>query len=155
MAQLQLDHMALQIYDAAATRAFYGDFLGLPLVSAMQGEDWGGRAWLMMIFGLGDGREIALVELKGDPKPAAREPRDLPHFAFAAADHAALDAWIAKLKSAGLDHWEETHGAQRSVYFPDPNGLMLEITAPPSKASAASARADAIVQAWNRAAARN
>ncbi len=148
MSKLSLDHMALPIYDAAATHAFYSGFLGLPLVSAMRGDDWGGREWLMMIYGLSDGREIALVELRGDPRPAVKEPRDLPHFALSAPDHAALDVWIEKIKAAGLVHWLEDHGAQRSVYFPDPNGIMLEITAPPSAPGGASAVAERIVQDW-------
>lgn len=145
---LRLDHMALQIYDAAATRAFYGAFLGLPLVSAMSGEDWGGKPWLMMVFAFADGREIALVELKGAPRPAKAEPIDLPHFAFSAPDHAALDGWIAKVDAAGVRNWQETHGAQRSLYFEDPNGIILEITAPPSAPGEASARASKIVDAW-------
>ena len=33
-----------------------------------------------------------------------------------------------------MDFWEERHGEQRSVYFPDPDGVVLEITWPPSKA---------------------
>ncbi len=146
---LALDHMALPVYDAAATHAFYGEFLGLPLVNAFTGDDWGGKPWLMMIYGLADGRELALVALRGEKRPRRREPRDLPHFALSAPTHAALDVWIAKIKDARLHHWEERHGAQRSVYVEDPNGIMLEITAPPSKAGgAASARAVELIKSW-------
>ena len=34
--------------------------------------------------------------------------------------------------AAGAEFWEEDHGAQRSLYFPDPDGVVLEITWPPS-----------------------
>jgi glyoxylase I family protein len=146
---LRHDHIALPIYDPAATLDFYTGVLGLPLTNAMNGEDWGGKPWLMMFFALGDGREIALCALKGDAKPKARLPADLPHFALSAPDELALKAWEHKLTDAGVAFEVEHHGAQRSLYFQDPNGIMLEITAPPSEADARSSeRAAAMVRKW-------
>lgn len=149
MTELRHDHIALHIYDPAATLDFYTGVLGLPLTNAMNGDNWGGKPWLMMFFALGDGREIALCALKGEARPAPRTPADLPHFAFSAPDDAALQQWEQKLASAGVAFEEEHHGAQRSIYFQDPNGIMLEITAPPSRAPAeASAKAAAVVRKW-------
>jgi catechol 2,3-dioxygenase-like lactoylglutathione lyase family enzyme len=151
MTPLALDHIALPITDARATVTFYRDILGLTLANAMSGEDWGEKPWLMLIFTLGDGREIALVERRGDGVRAEKRAPELPHFALAAPDHTALDAWKTKLAAAGVAISEESHGEQRSLYFDDPNGITLEITAPPSPLSSrpeSSARVDAVVQAW-------
>lgn len=151
MSSLALDHIALPIRDARATLSFYRDVLDLTLANALSGEDWDGKPWLMLIFALGDGREIALVERRGDHAPAEKRAAELPHFALAAADHAELDAWKAKLAAAHVATSEEDHGAQRSIYFEDPNGITLEITAPPSPVAmqpGESRRVEAIVQAW-------
>jgi catechol 2,3-dioxygenase-like lactoylglutathione lyase family enzyme len=47
---LRFDHLALPVYDAAGTYRFYSEVLQLPLVDALSGDDWGGKAWLMMFF---------------------------------------------------------------------------------------------------------
>lgn len=132
---LNLDHLALPVYDAEATLAFYSDLLGLPLLEALSGDNWGGRRWLMMIYGLGDGRQLALCALEGAKRPRRRAaPQDLPHFAFSARDKAAYAAWKERVENAGVCCNEEDHGRQRSLYFDDPNGITWEITAPASKA---------------------
>jgi len=128
---LTLDHVVFPVRDADAALAFYGDVLGLPLVQALSGDDWGGYPWLMLIFGLGEGRELVTVALKGAPAPDyAGLPADVRHYALAAAHEADLDDWRARLDQAGVAFWEERHGEQRSIYFPDPDGVILEITWP-------------------------
>lgn len=152
---LSFDHLALPIRDVEGTLAFYNGVLGLPLVEAMSGDDWGGRPWLMMIFEFDDGRHIALVARRGDRRPLGPEGLDLPHFAFSAPDKRALAAWEKKLAKAKVEVTVETHGAQRSLYFQDPNGIMIEITAPPSPRSARDApEAHAAVDSWLRQAKR-
>lgn len=71
---LRIDHLALPMYDAAATRIFYEEVLGLPLLDAHSGDDWHGMPWLMMIFGDADGRQLAAWKRKlGDAGIAWRE----------------------------------------------------------------------------------
>ena len=128
---LTLDHVVFPVRDADATLAFYGDVLGLPLTQALTGDDWGGYPWLMMIFGLGEDRELVTVQLRGAPWPDyAGLPVDVRHYALAAAREADLDDWRVRLERAGVAFWEERHGEQRSIYFPDPDGVILEITWP-------------------------
>ena len=135
-AALQADHLALPIFDAAATLKFYADVLDLPLVETCSGDDWGGKEWLMMIFGLGDNRQIALIAFDGaKPQRNGALPRDSHHFAYAVPTLAALGGWKAKLAAAKVEYWEEDHGDQRSIYFSDPNDIVWEITAPPSKSA--------------------
>lgn len=148
---LSADHIALPIRDVPATLAFYGDILGLPLIDAFSGDDWGGKPWLMMIFALGDGRQIALVARRGERRALGPEGLDLPHFALSAQDKRALKAWEAKLVKAGVTFEIEEHGRQRSLYFRDPNGIVIEITAPPTEAVTRDApEAHAVVDAWLR-----
>jgi hypothetical protein len=68
---------------------------------------------------------------------------------LAAADEADLDAWRSRLGAADVDFWEERHGDQRSVYFSDPDGVILEITWPASN-TVARERPQALetVQRW-------
>jgi catechol 2,3-dioxygenase-like lactoylglutathione lyase family enzyme len=130
---LRTDHMVFPVWDAAASLRFYADVLGLPLVASHQGDDWGGKPWLMMIFALGDGRELVLVSLRGaQPPPPSELAPDVRHYAFSVSTADEQAAWIAKLKAAGVEFWEEDHGDQQSVYFADPNGVVLEITTPAS-----------------------
>ncbi len=50
---------------------------------------------------------------------------------------ASLLGWKQRLEQKGVAFWEEDHGAQRSLLFKDPNGIVLEITAPASAAISA------------------
>jgi catechol-2,3-dioxygenase len=124
--------------------------MGFDLINAFGGDDWGGHPWLMMVFSPGDGREIVLVALKGAKRPRADGlARDVRHLAFAEGSTRALAKWRKKLTSAGVDFWEEDHGTQKSIYFEDPNGTVLEVTAPPSRAKGATRKtALAFAESW-------
>ena len=130
--KLSADHLVLPAYDAAASRRFYGDLLGLPLIEALSGDDWGGYPWLMMIFGLGDDRQLVLCALHGAKPVATGLPREVPHYALSVKSAAELDIYRQRLRTAGIEHWEEDHDTQHSIYFVDPNGTILEITTPDS-----------------------
>jgi catechol 2,3-dioxygenase-like lactoylglutathione lyase family enzyme len=109
--------------------AFYRDVMGLTLVDAVDGDDWGGFPWLMLIFAIDD-REIVLVHFAGAERARDELPKDGRHVAMA--DSAGLEAWRAKLRAARVEFWEEDHGERKSLYFEDPNGIVLEITSPPA-----------------------
>lgn len=128
---LTLDHVVMPVRDAEATLRFYTEVLQLPLVQALSGDDWDGYPWLMMIFGIGGKQELVAVALKGAPVPDYRGvPVDARHYALAASGPDDLDRWRERLAKAGVDHWEESHGEQSSIYFPDPDGVIFEITWP-------------------------
>jgi catechol 2,3-dioxygenase-like lactoylglutathione lyase family enzyme len=128
---LRFDHVVIPIWEVEESIAFYRDLLGLRLVEAHDGDDWGGHKWLMLLFALSDKREIVLVHFAGAKRPPRDKlPRDARHIAMA--ETGSLDPWRKKLKDADVDFWEEDHGDQRSLYFEDPNGVVLEITSPPT-----------------------
>jgi catechol 2,3-dioxygenase-like lactoylglutathione lyase family enzyme len=146
MTALRFDHAALPVADAAAARALFGDVLGLPLVAAYAGDDWDGAPWLMMIYGLAGGGQIALCALAGR-RPARRPATDLPHHAFSVGDPALLARWRARLAQAGFAVRDEDHGGQQSIYFEDGDGATWEITCPPSR-NDPDPDARATVDAW-------
>jgi glyoxylase I family protein len=147
--QLSLDHLAIPVTDAMATHKFYADTLGLPLIDAHEGDDWGGLPWLMMIFAAADDRQLAFIAFKGGKAAKTNLPADARHYAFSVATKAQLNAWRKKLDAAKVKYAEEDHGAQQSIYFEDPNGVMLEITAPASAKSAKpNAAATKTIDAW-------
>ena len=147
---LRLDHVVFPVWDAKASLRFYRDVLGFSLINAFGGDDWGGHPWLMMIFSPGDGREIVLVALKGAKKPKGDGlARDVRHLAFAEGSVKALAKWRRKLAAAKVEFWEEDHGLQKSIYFEDPNGTVLEVTAPPSRAKGGTKKkALAFAESW-------
>lgn len=145
---LKLDHVVFPVRDAGKTLAFYREVLGLPLVGVHTGDDWDGHPWMMMIFGLGGGAEIVCVALQGAPMPDYRGvPVDSRHYALSATGEADIDLWRSRLSQHAVDFWEERHGDQRSVYFADPDGVVIEITWPPSNAYNLE-RPDALVEAY-------
>ena len=150
---LSLDHVVFPVRDAEASLKFYGDVLGLPLVEAFSGDDWDGHPWLMMIFGLGARQELVCVALRGAPAPDYRGvPVDARHYALAAESAQDLERWRGKLREAAVDFWEENHGEQTSIYFPDPDGVILEITWPASTvAKVESPSARLAVRRWAKA----
>lgn len=147
---LRVDHVVFPVWDAKASLAFYRDVMGFALTQTIRGDDWGGYPWLMMIFSPGDGREIVLVALRGAKRPKGDGlARDVRHLAFAETSIKALAVWRKKLKAAKVAFWEEAHGARKSLYFEDPNGVVIEITAPPSRAGGKTrSRALALAETW-------
>lgn len=132
---LKLDHVVFPVRDAEKTLAFYREVMRLPLAAVHTGDDWDGYPWLMMIFGLGGGQELVCVALRGAPAPDYRGvPVDARHYALSAESEADIDLWRSRLSQHGVDFWEERHGDRRSVYFADPDGVVLEVTWPPTKA---------------------
>lgn len=146
MSPLAFDHIAIPVADAAAARKLFGTVLGLPLIAAYSGEEWSGSPWLMMIYGLEGGGQIALCALAGK-RPGPKPAEDLPHYAFAVRNQGTLAKWRRKLADAGYAVRDEDHGRQRSIYFEDDGGTTWEITAPPSR-NEASRDANDVVARW-------
>lgn len=157
----RLHHNAYVTSDQEATRAFYENLIGLPLIATWKESDelFGAvRTYCHTFYGLGDGSALAFFQF-ADPADQERFGPAMPHSPF---QHIALkvtadvqDAVSRRLTEAGWKP-EETyileHGYCRSLYTTDPNGLLLEFTvdAPGIEASDQSRRdtAHADLASW-------
>lgn len=127
-----LHHNAYRCRDSEQTRRFYEEFLGLRLAGTLDiGETKSGRktATLHTFYELGDGSYLAFFEAPDLPfefKP--QHDFDL-HIALEV-DPDVLERMFAKGKAGGIETRGITdHGFIRSIYFRDPNGYVIELTA--------------------------
>ena len=127
-----LHHSAYRCRDSEETRRFYEDFLGLPLAYALLiRETKSGRPTntLHTFYALDDGSCLAFFEAPDMPfdfKP--QHDYDL-HIALEVAP-SALPEMLAKGRAAGIEtRGPSDHGFIESIYFRDPNGYVIELTA--------------------------
>jgi catechol 2,3-dioxygenase-like lactoylglutathione lyase family enzyme len=128
----KLHHNACRCRDSEQTRAFYEDFLGLPLVGTLEiNETKTGRAThvLHTFYRLDDGSHLAFFEAPDMPfEFKAQHDYDL-HIALQVAPET-LPAMLAKGHAAGIEtRGPSDHGFIDSIYFRDPNGYVIELCA--------------------------
>ena len=127
-----LHHNAYRCRDSEETRRFYEDFLGLPLSGSLEiGETKTGRktAVLHTFYRLDDGSYLAFFEAPDMPFDfKAQHDFDL-HIALEVAPPV-LEEMMAKGKRLGMEtRGVSDHHFVRSIYFRDPNGYVIELTA--------------------------
>jgi len=150
----RLHHTAYVSKDLEATRRFYEDVIGLPLIATWcESDELFGkeRTYCHCFFGLGDGGALAFFQF-ADPEDQAEFGPKMPESPF---HHIALnvDAETQKgieqrIEAAGLkapQTYVLEHGYCRSVYVSDPNGMIVEFTHDASNADEINStrRADA------------
>jgi catechol 2,3-dioxygenase-like lactoylglutathione lyase family enzyme len=148
-----VNHLALVCRDMAETCRFYTEVLDMPLVKTVALPDGGQH----FFFDCGGGSLLAFFWWENAP-PAAPGVASVEHFptkpmtavgsmnhvAFNV-DEAVLEDYLARLVAAGVpatpvvvNHDDSPMGAARekhpgvfvrSVYFTDPNGIMMEFAA--------------------------
>ena len=125
-----LHHNAYRCRDTEETRAFYEDFLGLPLAGALEiGETKTGRATkaLHSFFQMGDGSYLAFFEVPDTPFDFKTQHDYDLHIALEV-ERSALEAMFAKGKEQGIEtRGVSNHGFIDSIYFRDPNGYVIEL----------------------------
>ena len=135
-----LNHIDLGTKDMAATRAFYEDVLGFPLVRVADLVEIGDTGRLQhFFFDIGNGQLMGFMSGEdvsdypkefdaGINKGLGLAP-GVYHFAFDAETEQDLLRICDHLRSHGVkvrgpvDH----EGWSKSIYFRDPNGLQLEV----------------------------
>jgi catechol 2,3-dioxygenase-like lactoylglutathione lyase family enzyme len=127
-----LHHNAYRCRDSEETRRFYEDFLGLPLAEAFEiTQTKSGRRTgvLHSFYQMADGSFLAFFEAPDLPfEFKAQHDFDL-HIALEV-DEATLQSMLAKGKAAGIEtRGVSDHGFLNSIYFRDPNGYVIELTA--------------------------
>jgi catechol 2,3-dioxygenase-like lactoylglutathione lyase family enzyme len=133
----RLHHTAYVSRDLEATRRFYEDVLGLPLVATWcESDELFGklRTYCHVFFGLGDGSALAFFQFANPEDAELFGPRMPPtpfhHIALHVSPEAQSDI-ERRLKGAGYREPESfvlEHGYCRSVYVTDPNGMIVEFT---------------------------
>ena len=127
-----LHHNAYRCRDSGETRRFYEDFLGLPLVNAFRiSETKSGRKTdvLHSFYRMDDGSCLAFFEAPDMPFEF-KEQHDFDlHIALEVEpDH--LRQMYARGKAEGRDvRGISDHKFIDSIYFRDPNGYVIELTA--------------------------
>lgn len=133
----RLHHTAYVSKDLEATRKFYEEVIGLPLLATWCEKDvlFGAeRTYCHCFFGLADGGALAFFQFE---KPEDQEQFG-PKMPFTPFHHIALhvdketqDGIERRLKEAGYIEPQSfvlEHGYCRSVYATDPNGMIVEFT---------------------------
>jgi len=127
-----LHHNAYRCRDSEETRQFYEGFLGLPLVNAFEiTETKTGRTAhvLHSFYRLDDGSALAFFEAPAQPFEF-KEQHDYDLHIALEVSRPDLDALLEKGKQAGMDVRGITdHAFIDSIYFRDPNGYVIELTA--------------------------
>jgi catechol 2,3-dioxygenase-like lactoylglutathione lyase family enzyme len=127
-----LHHNAYRCRDSEQTRRFYEDFLGLPLAGTLEiKETMSGRktATLHTFYAMDDGSYLAFFEAPDMPfEFKTQHDYDL-HIALEVKPEV-LEPMMAKGKAAGIEtRGISDHGFIHSIYFRDPNGYVIELTA--------------------------
>ncbi|MCA0356545.1 MAG: VOC family protein [Proteobacteria bacterium] len=148
-----VNHLALVCRDMAETVRFYTEILQMPLVKTVALPDGGQH----FFFDCGGGSCLAffwwpdvppaapgVASVKAFPAEAKTAVGSMNHVAFSV-DEADLDTCLERLQAAGVpvfpmvvNHDDSEMGVARklhpgvfvrSVYFTDPNGIMMELAA--------------------------
>jgi len=121
----QLNHTIVWCKDQKASSRFLAEMLGRPPPSKFAHFD---------VVELDNGVSLDFANREG-PGEVARQ-----HYAFLIGE-ADFDAVLARIQERKLDHWADPartrpgeinrHDGGRRVYFPDPNGHLLEVITRP------------------------
>ncbi len=128
-------HVAYATRDVDATTRFYEELMGFPLIHTELQHH--GDAWIKHVFyDAGDGECIAFFELANvgeqpgwstDVSDAVGLPVWVNHCAFRATAEQ-QEAVRTRMAAAGIEPlMEHDHGWCRSLYYVDPNGIMVEL----------------------------
>ncbi len=130
----RLHHNAFVVKDQRATRRFYEDLIGLPLVATWTEADelFGKeRTYCHTFYGLGDGGALAFFQFadEDDQQQFGPQFRPSPFIHIALKTTADNQEQIrSRLAAADYDHFTLEHGYCKSLYATDPDGLTLEFT---------------------------
>jgi len=155
-----LHHWAYRCRDAEETRRFYEDLLGLPLVHVIRADRVPSTGeycpYVHIFFRMRDGSYLAFFDLGDDQASAAspNTPAWVNHIALRVDSVAAVEEAKRRLEGAGVSVIGVTdHHFIQSIYFFDPNGIRLELTAytgPDEYVAGKAERAHAECAAWTR-----
>ena len=128
----KLHHNAYRCRDSEETRQFYEDFLGLRLAGTLEiKETKSGRKTntLHTFYELDDGSYLAFFDAP-DMAFEFKHQHDYDLHIALEVEEPDLERMMAKGKARGIEtRGISDHGFIRSIYFRDPNGYVIELTA--------------------------
>jgi len=128
----KLHHNAYRCRDSEETRKFYEDFLGLRLAGTLEiKETKSGRKTqtLHTFYELDDGSYLAFFEAPDMPFEFKQQHDYDLHIAVEV-EESVLEPMMAKGRARGIEtRGISDHGFIHSIYFRDPNGYVIELTA--------------------------
>ena len=117
-----------------ATRHFYEDLIGMPLVATWcESDELFGkeRVYCHCFFGLADSSALAFFQFANrefsDQFAAPPPPSLFRHVALLVSTDS-QEAIRDRAQAAGVETMTADHGYCKSLYITDPNGLLLEFT---------------------------
>ncbi len=129
-------HVAYACRDIDATHRFYEELLGFPLVHTEVEELGNGGFFRHVFYDLGDGSCIAFFDVHGVGEREGWEsaistgnglPVWVNHVAFRATEERQAEV-RERMTAAGVKPLMELdHGWCQSLYYLDPNGIMVEL----------------------------
>lgn len=145
----QIHHIAYVVRDQEATRQFYEDVLGLPLVATWSEvgrfPGFGDRMleYCHTFFALDDGSALSFFAFADDDAyKAMRNRNGIAHVALQVTPQD-QEQMRERLEDAGYEPRFIDHGYAQSLYVEDPDRLTVEFTSEPSDA--------ADIAVWQRA----
>ena len=127
-----LHHNAYRCRDSEETRRFYEDFLGLPLAHTLEiKETKSGRQTKLLhtFYELDDGSYLAFFEAPDRPFDF-KEQHDFDLHIALEVEPDDLHEMFAKGNKEGIEtRGISDHHIMDSIYFRDPNGYVIELTA--------------------------
>ena len=130
-----LHHNAYRCRDSEETRQFYEDFLGLRLASSLHyKESKTGRTveFLHTFYEMNDSSFLAFFEVpEGQEESFFKQRSDFDlHIALEIESREQLEAFKKRGEEQGMKvRGISDHGFIHSIYFTDPNGYVVELTA--------------------------
>jgi glyoxylase I family protein len=131
----QLSHTATRTRDMEATRKFYEDFLGLPMVTTMVADfdavTNAASNYIHCFFQLADGSCVAFFQFedgyRDEPHPRSPDPYER-HLALRVDDIETVTGYEERAKEFGIDAFIVDHDDFYSLYLLDPDGVQVEVT---------------------------
>jgi catechol-2,3-dioxygenase len=117
----RLNHAVLWVRDAQASAAFYRDVLNFEVVAEM-----GEQAVFLRADGSDNDHDLGLFGVGSQPS-APRHSPGLYHLAWQVHTLDDLVALRTRLAEAGALVGESDHGASKSLYARDPDGIEFEV----------------------------
>ena len=121
MAIQRTGHVAIRVRDLEAAKRFYGGILGMKLGMEIPGQG--------LFFRFNDyHHDLAVFKARDGAEAASKNHAGVAHIALVADDFDTVLAMHRRLREHGVPVSRTIdHGATKSIYFSDPDGIELEI----------------------------